>query len=107
MLKRNLTRTVDGNGNETLFTYDQLGNVLTETDAYGNTFSYREARGFVLLSAMESLSLSALEAAACECPLFLSDLPWARSSCTTSRARPTWCLPASQPSAAYGSGARP
>ena len=41
---------------------------------------YREARGFVLLSNMESLSLSALEAAACECPLLLSDLPWARSS---------------------------
>jgi glycosyltransferase involved in cell wall biosynthesis len=40
---------------------------------------YRKARGFVLLSAMESLSLSALEAAACECPLLLSDLPWARS----------------------------
>jgi len=39
---------------------------------------YREARGFVLLSTMESLSLSALEAAACECPLLLSDLPWAR-----------------------------
>jgi len=29
---------------------------------------------------MESLSLSALEAAACECPLLLSDLPWAHSS---------------------------
>jgi glycosyltransferase involved in cell wall biosynthesis len=41
---------------------------------------YREARGFVLLSTMESLSLSALEAAACECPLLLSDLPWARTS---------------------------
>jgi glycosyltransferase involved in cell wall biosynthesis len=41
---------------------------------------YREARGFVLLSTMESLSLSALEAAACGCPLFLSDLPWARST---------------------------
>jgi glycosyltransferase involved in cell wall biosynthesis len=40
---------------------------------------YREARGFVLLSTMESLSLSALEAAACECPLLLSDLPWART----------------------------
>jgi glycosyltransferase involved in cell wall biosynthesis len=40
---------------------------------------YRAARGFVLLSSMESLSLSALEAAACECPLLLSDLPWARS----------------------------
>ena len=38
---------------------------------------YRQARGFVLLSAMESLSLSALEAAACECPLLLSRLPWA------------------------------
>jgi Glycosyltransferase len=42
--------------------------------------TYREARGFVLLSAMESLSLSALEAAACACPLLLSDLPWARIS---------------------------
>lgn len=41
--------------------------------------AYREARGFVLLSTMESLSLSALEAAACECPLLLSDLPWART----------------------------
>lgn len=41
---------------------------------------YRAARGFVLLSTMESLSLSALEAAACECPLFLSDLPWAHSA---------------------------
>jgi len=41
---------------------------------------YREARGFVLLSAWESLSLSALEAAACECPLLLSDLPWARTA---------------------------
>jgi glycosyltransferase involved in cell wall biosynthesis len=41
---------------------------------------YREARGFVLLSAWESLSLSALEAAACECPLLLTDLPWARAA---------------------------
>jgi len=40
---------------------------------------YREARGFVLLSAWESLSLSALEAAACGFPLLLSDLPWART----------------------------
>jgi glycosyltransferase involved in cell wall biosynthesis len=40
---------------------------------------YRAARGFVLLSTMESLSLSALEAAACGCPLLLTDLPWARS----------------------------
>jgi glycosyltransferase involved in cell wall biosynthesis len=41
---------------------------------------YRAARGFVLLSTMESLSLSALEAAACQCPLLLSDLPWARTT---------------------------
>ncbi len=40
---------------------------------------YRSARGFVLLSTMETRSLSAEEAAACECPLLLSDLPWARS----------------------------
>jgi glycosyltransferase involved in cell wall biosynthesis len=40
---------------------------------------YRAARGFVLLSAMESLSLSALEASACGCPVLLSDLPWART----------------------------
>jgi glycosyltransferase involved in cell wall biosynthesis len=39
--------------------------------------AYREARGFVLLSSMESLSLSSFEAAACECPLLLSRLPWA------------------------------
>jgi glycosyltransferase involved in cell wall biosynthesis len=39
---------------------------------------YQTARGFVLLSTMESLSLSALEAAASGCPLLLSDLPWAR-----------------------------
>ncbi len=39
---------------------------------------YKCARGFVLLSTMESLSLSALEAAAAGCPLLLSDLPWAR-----------------------------
>jgi glycosyltransferase involved in cell wall biosynthesis len=40
---------------------------------------YRESRGFVLLSTQESLSLSALEATACECPLLLSDLPWAKT----------------------------
>jgi len=49
---------------------------------------YREARGFVLLSTMESLSLSALEAAACECPLLLSDLPWAR---TTFKKNSSYC----------------
>jgi glycosyltransferase involved in cell wall biosynthesis len=41
---------------------------------------YRRARGFVLLSAMESLSASALEAVAAGCPLLLSDLPWARDT---------------------------
>lgn len=41
---------------------------------------YRQAAGFILLSAMESQSLSALEAAACGCPLLLSDLPWARDT---------------------------
>jgi glycosyltransferase involved in cell wall biosynthesis len=41
---------------------------------------YQTARGFALLSTMESLSLSALEAAAAGCPLLLSDLPWARGT---------------------------
>src|SRR6266542_493974 len=41
--------------------------------------TYCAARGFVLLSTMETRSLAAEEAAACECPLLLSDLPWARS----------------------------
>ena len=49
---------------------------------------YREARGFVLLSTEESLSLSALEAAACGCPLLLSDLPWAR---TVFKDQATYC----------------
>jgi len=40
---------------------------------------YQQARGFVLLSRWESFSLSAAEAAACGCPLLLSDVPWARS----------------------------
>lgn len=40
---------------------------------------YREARGYVLLSTMETRSLSSEEAAACECPLLLSELPWAKS----------------------------
>jgi glycosyltransferase involved in cell wall biosynthesis len=51
---------------------------------------YREAKGFVLLSTMESLSLSSLEAAACECPLLLSDLPWARC---TFRNGASYCSP--------------
>lgn len=78
-----------------------IGRPYSETDAYWKRFQetvrrhpkfvryegwvdrarvvqgYREARGFVLLSAFESLSLAALEAAACECPLLLSDLKWA------------------------------
>lgn len=41
---------------------------------------YRRAAGFVLVSTMESQSLSALEAAASGCPLLLSDLPWARET---------------------------
>jgi glycosyltransferase involved in cell wall biosynthesis len=40
---------------------------------------YRTARGFVLLSTMETSSLSAAEASACGCPLLLSNLPWART----------------------------
>jgi len=82
-----------------------IGKSYTETDPYGQRFvqlaeqhsqiiryegaigdraklaqAYREARGFVLLSSMESLSLSALEAAGCGCPLLLSQLPWATTS---------------------------
>ena len=41
---------------------------------------YKSVSGFVLFSSMESLSLSALEAAAGKCPLLLADLPWARST---------------------------
>jgi len=41
---------------------------------------YREARGFVLPSSMETQSLAALEAAAAGCPLLLSDLLWARQT---------------------------
>jgi glycosyltransferase involved in cell wall biosynthesis len=41
---------------------------------------YRSARGFALLSTMESQSLSALEAAASGIPLLLADLPWAHAS---------------------------
>jgi glycosyltransferase involved in cell wall biosynthesis len=37
-----------------------------------------QARGFILLSTMETVSQSALEAAACGCPMLLSDLDWAR-----------------------------
>jgi glycosyltransferase involved in cell wall biosynthesis len=41
---------------------------------------YRDARGFVLVSYVETLSLSALEAAATQCPLMLTNLPWARTT---------------------------
>jgi len=41
---------------------------------------YRRARGFVLPSTMETLSLSALEAAATGCPLLLTNLRWATST---------------------------
>ena len=43
-------------------------------------YVYSRARGFVLFSVFESLSISALEAAAAGCPLLLTDLPWARST---------------------------
>jgi glycosyltransferase involved in cell wall biosynthesis len=39
---------------------------------------YRSSKGFVLASTMESQSLAALEAAASDLPMLLSDLPWAR-----------------------------
>lgn len=45
---------------------------------------YSAARGFVLLSAFETRSIAAEEAAACGCPLLLSDLPWARTVFATS-----------------------
>jgi len=41
---------------------------------------YRRARGFVLLSSMETISQSAIEAAACRTPLLLSDMDWAHRS---------------------------
>ena len=41
---------------------------------------YAKARGFVLFSIFESLSLSTLEAAAAGCPLLVTDLPWARTT---------------------------
>lgn len=82
-----------------------IGRPFSENDAYYQTFTalcrrhpkilrhdnlmrtqpelaqvYRQARGFVLVSRWETQSLSALEAAACECPLLLADLPWAHST---------------------------
>ena len=96
-----------------------IGKPYSETDPYGQRFldlagrhpliiryegpvsdrvklaqAYRSARGFALLSTIESLSLSALEAAACECPLLLADLPWAR---TTFGKNATYC-PIASPS---------
>jgi glycosyltransferase involved in cell wall biosynthesis len=58
--------------------------------------AYREARGFVLLSQYETNSLAALEAAACECPLLLTDQPWAR---TTRGDRASYCPPRASVSA--------
>jgi glycosyltransferase involved in cell wall biosynthesis len=58
------------------------------SDRAGLAKIYRAARGFVLLSAMETRSLAAEEAAACECPLLLSDLQWAR---TTFENSATYC----------------
>ena len=49
---------------------------------------YKGARGFVLLSTMESRSLSSEEAAAAGCPLLLSDLQWARC---TFESNATYC----------------
>jgi len=56
----------------------EYGGGVTDRDRLAE--EYRAAKGFILLSAMESQSLSALEAAACGCPLLLSDLPWAKVS---------------------------
>ena len=56
----------------------EYGGGVTDRDRLAE--EYRAARGFILLSAMESQSLSALEAAACGCPLLLSELPWAKVS---------------------------
>jgi len=39
---------------------------------------FRKANGFILLSTMETQSTAALAASASNCPLLLSDLPWAR-----------------------------
>jgi glycosyltransferase involved in cell wall biosynthesis len=41
---------------------------------------YQRSAGFVLLSTMESLSLSSMEAAASGCKLLLADLPWAHDT---------------------------
>jgi glycosyltransferase involved in cell wall biosynthesis len=38
----------------------------------------QQAKGFILLSTMETQSTAAMAAAAADCPLLLSDLPWAR-----------------------------
>lgn len=40
----------------------------------------KSARGFVLLSTMETQSTAALAAVAAGCPLLLTDLPWARAT---------------------------
>jgi glycosyltransferase involved in cell wall biosynthesis len=52
--------------------------------------AYSRARGFVLFSLFESLSLSALEAAAAGCRMLITDLPWAR---TTFGENAAYCSP--------------
>jgi glycosyltransferase involved in cell wall biosynthesis len=52
--------------------------------------AYSKARGFVLFSIFESLSLSALEAAASGCRMLITDLPWAR---TTFGENAAYCSP--------------
>jgi glycosyltransferase involved in cell wall biosynthesis len=52
--------------------------------------AYSRARGFVLFSLFESLSLSALEAAAAGCRMLITDLPWAR---TTFGKNAAYCSP--------------
>lgn len=52
--------------------------------------AYSRARGFVLFSLFESLSLSALEAAAAGCRMLITDLPWAR---TTFGEHAAYCSP--------------
>ena len=58
--------------------------------------AYCEARGFVLLSQYETMSIAALEAAACECPLLLNDMPWSR---TTWGDQASYCPPRASTSA--------
>ena len=51
---------------------------LTEPDRLASLLAL--ARGFVLVSSMETQSTAALAAAAAGCPLLLTDLPWAKAT---------------------------